>query len=388
MKWTIIMLPLIACSLLLAANSSPAVALNAAPLDEFSDTVNGGFTLAAFISESRNINRSNYSLKELNLVLEEKRNTQFQLGFSKQGRKINAYYIPGISEQRALVIGGVHGSELSSVEVAYNLLDRLVQGEQPYYSVIIIPSLFPDNALMAINEPAQIGGVSNIGRYTYPNAVDPNRQMPSPGKPYDEKKGHDHIGRNIEQENQLLLQLIQLFKPQRVANLHAIRNTDYGGIYADPRTDHKGIALGYSSDSSLAVNMAFLIHRQGGNVAGNKLDKKPTALYYKDPVPAPAGQFQKRNMTGSVLNAKRGSGVSLGTWGSTAVFDETDATKNRDAMRILTLEYPGYKRPSDYKTETQQLFHQKQVTLFAAAIEKYFLGRYHTEKESDGLANI
>jgi hypothetical protein len=203
--------------------------------------------------------------------------------------------------------------------------------------------------------------------------------MPSPGKAYDENSGTDHIGRKIEQENQWLLQLIQSFKPQRIANLHAIRDMNYGGVYADPRTDHLGFALGYATDSSLAVDIASYIHQGGGKVAGNNLVKNPTALYYKDPVPVAAGYPQKRNMTGSALNAKRGSGVSLGTWASTAVANEKDPAKNREAMRILTIEYPGYKRPADYQSESQQLFQQKQTELFAKAIETFFLGNYYRE---------
>lgn len=382
MRWIISILPLIACTLLFAAGNGSDVSVSYHTKSSFSDSVNNDPTLASFVFASSSLSKSTWSLKDLDQILQENKNTQFLLGQSQEGRKINAYYIPGTSDLRALVIAGVHGSELSSVEVAYRLLSQLLQGKQPYYSVIIIPSLFPDNAVKAINEPGQIGSADNIGRYTYPDAVDPNRQMPSPGKAYNENNGLDHIGRKIEQENQLMLQLIQAFKPQRIANLHAIRDINYGGVYADPRADQNGFALGYSSDSSLAVAIASFIHQQGGNVSGNSLDKKPSALYYKDPVPAQAGSVQKRNMTGSVLTVKRGSGVSLGTWGSTAIANEEDPSKNREAMRILTIEYPGYKRPADYKTEAQQLFQQKQTELFAVAIETIFLGKYFTENEN------
>ena len=385
MRWMISIVPLIACTLLFAAGKAPAVSMSTKVAELFSDTVNNNFSLASFV-ESNLLNRSSYSLKELDMVLQENKNTQFLLGTSREGRKIKAYYIPGTSNLKALVIAGVHGSELSSVEVAYRLLSSLLHGKQPYYSVVIVPSLFPDNAFKAMNQAEQIGSVDNIGRYTFPDAVDPNRQMPSPGKAYDENKGTDHIGRKIEQENQWLLQLIQAFKPQRIANLHAIRDMNYGGVYADPRTDHLGFALGYSSDSSLAVDIASYIYEGGGHVAGNNLAKKPTALYYKDPVPAPAGTLQKRNMSGSALNAKRGSGVSLGTWASTAVAGEEDPAKNREAMRILTIEYPGYKRSADYQLESQQLFQQKQTELFANAIEIFFLGKYYTENTSGDAA--
>ncbi|MEI9945887.1 MAG: hypothetical protein WDN26_16910 [Chitinophagaceae bacterium] len=309
-------------------------------------------------------------------IMKEKRAAHFLLGRSKQQRNVEAWYFPGSSDKSALVIAGVHGSELSSVEVAKTLIGQLQQGWGNYYNVIVIPSLFPDNAVMAINNPMHIGSEANIGRYSMPYSVDPNRQMPSPGRAFDEQTGLDHLGRKIEIENQLLLQLIQSFRPQRIINIHAIRNTGYGGVYADPRTDDRGIALGYASDSSLAIAMAEYIDEGGGNVNGNHLNKKPTALYYKDPLPAPAGFFQKRNMTGSSLNANRGSGVSLGTWASTAVANEEDPSKSREAMRIITMEYPGCKRPVDYSSEAEQLLQQNQIELFASSVYRIFLGNY------------
>ena len=92
-----------------------------------------------------------------------------------------------------------------------------------------------------------------------------------------------------------------------------------------------------------------------------------------------AGQFQKRNFSGSSLPGKRGGGVSLGTWASTAVVDEKDPGKNRDAMRILTMEFPGSKRPVDYASKTEQAFYQNQVELYATALKNIFLQEYFVE---------
>lgn len=319
-------------------------------------------------------------------IIAEKKSAHFVLGQTKQSRNVEAWFFPGSSDNNALVIGGVHGSELSSVEVAKALISQLTESRNNYYNVIIIPSLFPDNASRAVDNPLQIGTTANVGRYTFCNSVDPNRQMPSPGKAFDDKTGLDHLGRKIETENQLLLQLIQSFRPQRIINVHAIRDTSYGGVYADPRTDQNGIALGYTSDSSLAVSIAKYIAERGGNVGGNHLAEGPTALYYKDPVPAPAAYPQKRNMTGSVLNANRGSGVSLGTWASTAVMDDENPSNNREAMRILTMEYPGYKRPVDYARLPDKAFQQRQVESYASAIQSIFLGNYFVEDKAIDLA--
>src|SRR6185295_3212630 len=123
----------------------------------------------------------------------------------------------------------------------------------------------------------------------FPGAVDPNRQMPTPGLAFDEEDGLDHAGRKIENENALLLDLIDQYRPQRIVNLHAIRDTANAGVFADPRTDDKSFALGYESDSSLAIAIAKDIEQNGGYIPGNRLNKKPSALYYKDPPAVPAG---------------------------------------------------------------------------------------------------
>jgi hypothetical protein len=328
-----------------------------------------------------NVHGSNSANKEtLRKTIAGKKTVQLSLGQTRQFRQVEAWYFPGTSDKNALVIGGVHGSELSSIEVARTLIRQLQESNNSYYNVIVIPSLFPDNALAACHAPEHIGSPANIGRYSYAQAVDPNRQMPSPGKAYNEEMAIDHCGREVELENQLLLELIQTFRPERIMNIHAIRNTKFGGIYADPRTDHNGIALGYASDSSLAVSIASFIYERGGNVSGNNLATKPTALYYKDPLPAPAGSFQPRNMKGSVLKADRGSGVSLGTWASTAVYDDTNPAANRDAISIITMEYPGCKRPADYRSKAEQAFQQQQVNNFAKSVAIIFLGNNNTQE--------
>jgi len=343
---------------------------------------NTRFTTASSVLVPGNDATSSILYKEeLNRILIEKKAGSFVLGKSQQGRDIEAYFFPGSSDKRALVIGGVHGSELSSIEVARQLLRKMTQTNSAYYDVIIIPSLFPDNAETARQCPLQIGDVQNIGRYSYPGSVDPNRQMPTPGQVFDEDQDLDHAGRKIEIENALLLELINEYRPQRIVNLHAIRDTNYAGVYADPRTDHNSIALGYVTDSSLAIEIAKHISQNGGYIPGNRLTRNPNTLYYKDPQPVAAGQFQKRNFSGSSLPGKRGGGVSLGTWASTAVFNDQDSTKNRAAMRILTIEFPGSKRPNDYKMKRKQDFYQKQVEFYAAALHEVFLQEYFVEEK-------
>lgn len=291
------------------------------------------------------------------------------IGYSSAGRPIEAWYFPGKSTKRALIIGGVHGSELSSIELAGKIISELSAKPDNYYSVVVIPCLFPDNAHASDNRPSEIGGVMNIGRYSHSNAPDPNRQMPAPGTAFDSRNPLDFAGRMIESENQLLLSVIQKFKPERIANLHAIRDTKRAGIYADPRTDSRGIALEYHSDSALAVNMAMHIDVNGGWVPGNQLSDRPSSLYYCDPPVAAEGTAQRRNFQGSKLPNGRGHGVSLGTWATTAVDNPA-----RPAMRVITIEFPGYRRSSDYPAPEDQQRVSLLVSLYAASVKNIFLG--------------
>ena len=63
--------------------------------------------------------------EELKKILINRKVTQFILGKSQQGRNLEAWFYPGSSNKRALIIGGMHGSELSSIEVAKELQRQL-----------------------------------------------------------------------------------------------------------------------------------------------------------------------------------------------------------------------------------------------------------------------
>lgn len=304
------------------------------------------------------------------------RPSQIVLETTKQGRPIEAFYFPGKGDKRALIIGGMHGSELSSIAIAKNLIAQLQQDTSNYYDVLVLPVLFPDNAATAMQHASQIGSVSNIGRYSSDYLPDPNRQMPPLGKAFDADHPVDFAGRIIERENQLMLQVIQAFKPDRILNIHAIKDVRNAGVFADPRTDAQGRSLGFESDSSLAIAMAAYIEEQGGCVMGNHIEKKPTALYHSDFRAVPEGAFQKRNLTGSHLPKKRGYGVSLGSWATTAVDDGADSRK---AIRLLTMEFPGCKRPEDYKDVQQQQWCRQEIDRYTASIIHVFLQNFYEE---------
>lgn len=342
------------------------------------------YSVKAYTQSSRNdIAYVSYSSdrKDSTLVTPEKRSAIFKdiealvirkmagktvLGYSNQNKPVEAWYFPGTGNENALIIGGMHGSELSSIEIALETAEMLNNGETPYYNVIIIPVLFPDNAAAALIPD----GTLNKGRYTNNELADPNRQMPDLGKAFDAAAALDHTGRMIEKENQLLLQLIQEYNPSRIVNLHAIRDVMKAGIYADPKTDCNSIALGFSEDSMLAISMAAYIFNQGGRVPGNQLDKTPNALYYNDPPIATAGERQLRNLHGSAMPGNRGHGVSLGGWAATAV---CDSFYSRNAITLITIEFPGYNTSSQYPTLKSREDCRHNIRLYAKAITNIFL---------------
>ena len=78
------------------------------------------------------------------------------LGYGRNNQPVEAYFFPGTSTKKALVVAGVHGSEIAGVEVAKTILALLDAGETPYYNVVVVPCLFPANAENALqaNDPA------------------------------------------------------------------------------------------------------------------------------------------------------------------------------------------------------------------------------------------
>jgi len=312
-----------------------------------------------------------------------------ELGKTKGSKPVNAYFFPGKSANRALIISGVHGSELSGVEVAETLVTRLQGGFKPFYTVIIVPRLFPDNIAKAEANPSKVNDEDQVGRYTKP-LTEPQRQMPAFGKAYDKKTKKDYMGRPIEEENIMLLELIERFRPTRIASIHS-KHAGTGheaGIYADPRTDYKGTAIGYTDDEDLALKMANLA-KDKAEVPGNKLDSIPTGRYPQDPPIAGVGEMQERetNEPDPKKPKKREKpkglqGVSLGGWGSTAVCDPAKPAANRAAMRVITVEVHDASRVQDVE-ESKKAARQAEINAEVSALREIFLGDVNVEKDED-----
>jgi hypothetical protein len=158
-------------------------------------------------------------------------------------RPIEAFFFRGSTDRRALVIAGVHGTERQGIEVARDLIHDLQSGPPPVFTAIIVPRLFPDNAEAFPGNPVGAKGSRESG------PTPTNRNFPSPsedlaaataaggGKAVDASK--DAKGkrtREILPENQLLLQLIEKFHPERILSIHGTSGPGSAGVFYDPRS--------------------------------------------------------------------------------------------------------------------------------------------------------
>ena len=145
-----------------------------------------------------------------------------ELGKTAGKRSIELHLFPGKTTRRALVIGGVHGTERQGVQVA-RLLEKDLAATPSDFSVLLVPVLFPDNAAS--------GSLGIREQKDKPT----NRNFPDPGKDLAASGGKDATGRDILPENQLLMQLMERFKPERIISLHGTQYPEKAGIFYDPR---------------------------------------------------------------------------------------------------------------------------------------------------------
>ena len=145
-----------------------------------------------------------------------------ELGKTAGKRSIELRFFPGKTTRRALVIGGVHGTERQGVQVA-RLLEKDLAATPSDFSVLLVPVLFPDNAASG-----KLGIREQKDKPT-------NRNFPDPGKDLAASGGKDATGREILPENQLLMQLMERFKPERIISLHGTQYPGKAGVFYDPR---------------------------------------------------------------------------------------------------------------------------------------------------------
>jgi hypothetical protein len=144
-----------------------------------------------------------------------------ELGTTSGKRSLELRHFAGKTTRRALVIGGVHGTERQGVQVA-RLLEHDLASSPADFSVLLIPVMFPDNA-----------AAGKLG--TREGATPTNRNFPTADKDLAASKGKDAQGRDILPENQLLMEVMERYKPERIISLHGTWDAGKAGVFYDPR---------------------------------------------------------------------------------------------------------------------------------------------------------
>jgi hypothetical protein len=292
------------------------------------------------------------------------------LDVSTGGLPITAYFFPGTSDERALIIAGVHGSEQGGIEVAEMLIESLKKAPtRPFYSVIVVPTLFPDNSAKRLRE----------------GSTETNRNFPKPGTSLTgataaskSGKPEDATGKPILRENVALLQLIDRFRPSRIASIHGSTDRASAGIFSDQHTVSRsakdkavaahigdpigaGVALAgleatatnkTQADHDLAIGMAKEMDKQGAGkaVQGNKLSGTPTSGW-----------------SGGVPG-----GTSLGGWGPQDITE--GRSTDRPSMTVITVEVATNSRSTDFKKPADQAVRKVELEAYRDVVQSIFLG--------------
>ncbi len=152
------------------------------------------------------------------------------------GREIFVHRFEGVSPQKVLVVGGIHGDETQSVLFAETLVDSLgaLEPGSLANTVLVVPLLNPDGYELGTRQNAA--------------GVDLNRNFPSldfrVGEPGDRYYGGEAAA--SEPETLFMMELIQREKPDLLVMLH----TPYSLVESDG--DSRGLGPQLARELGLA----------------------------------------------------------------------------------------------------------------------------------------
>src|SRR4029079_13327035 len=102
------------------------------------------------------------------------------------------------------------------------------QPQPPVFTTIVVPSLFPDNALLS-GDAAREGGTPTNRNFPPPSQDLAGAKAAGGGKAVDEQK------RPILPENLLLIELMERFHPERILSIHGTQAHRAAGVFYDRR---------------------------------------------------------------------------------------------------------------------------------------------------------
>jgi hypothetical protein len=284
-----------------------------------------------------------------------------EAAFATGRTPVRAFFFPGRTARRAMIVGGIHGKEGAGVQIVELLLDILRtpgpdgKPRMPAFGVIVVPELFPENVAAR--------------RRSTPRQRDPNRQMPRVGEEVGARRDTSGrplsaVGEPIEPENLVLLDLVDRFRPERIAMVHGVQgDPSLAGITTDPRSVEPWLSPGgppqvqvamaefglaqEAADRALALDMARSAAAGGARVPGNRLTSRtPTTTYPTSSRPHQAG-------------------VTFGMYGSRAAGP-------RPAMNVILIEPRRNDRIEDVRGSARRR-REVELTAFATVLREIFL---------------
>ena len=125
---------------------------------------------------------------------------------SRAPRSITVQYVAGRTARRALVIAGVHGSEVQGIEVAQQLLSDPRERQAGDVG---------DHRARPVPRRRRLPRARGAGAH-------PNRNFPAPSKDLAASGPNpkDALGKAIRPENVMLMQLMERFSLERIISIH------------------------------------------------------------------------------------------------------------------------------------------------------------------------
>ena len=152
---------------------------------------------------------------------------------------IEVYFFPGATDERALVVAGVHGSERQGIRVAQMLIDDVLKDNTPHYTTIVVPALFPDHAHKNWGDEGIRQGSTQTNR-NFPDLdqevadYKDGQALDAEGNPILAKPIKKEAPKAVLAENVLLMELIDRFSPTRIISIHGTHSPSSAGVFADP----------------------------------------------------------------------------------------------------------------------------------------------------------
>jgi hypothetical protein len=323
---------------------------------------------------------------------------------TKSPIQTEVHFVAGRSSRRALVIGGVHGSEPEGEVVVRQLIEALKKARtKPFFTVVLIPRLIdrsrqdpkPKSRNAAYREVADqtakgSAGDSSKGTGSEGNIeVEPNRNFPLPGTSYSsyKKKGHlefwdgkkkevrapkdivtiEGKGKGTKEnrskavasekmlpENRLLVHLIERFQPERLVSVHQHRVSgsrgNGAGVFVDPRrpATKRSADDGFDSKSDQALTPEGQQDDKLAVAMRDSIQKgaEVNGLRKKDTDPLAGndvplpGAKRTNSPTVHYKTEAHGEGNSLGDYAPVEV--KEGGAWDRPAIGTITIEIPQY----------------------------------------------